>query len=460
MDIDRRHLLGLGTIAAGATAAGTTVAPAFAVPAASPIGTLGLDAAHFGLRAGRTDDQSRVLQNAIDAAARARAPLAIAPGIYRAGNLNLPAGAQLLGVRGATQIVLTEGPALLAASGADHITLSGLVLNGGKRPLGEARGLLNLEGCPAVRIVDCEILGSGSHGIRCVAVDGEVSGTTLTDIADVAILSYNAAGLLLARNTIIGAGNNGIQIIRWEAGDDGTMVVDNRIENIANRSGGSGQYGNAINAFRAANVIVRGNRIRHCAFSAVRGNTASNIQIEGNSISDAGEVALYAEFGFEGAIIANNTVDGAAIGVSVTNFNEGGRLAVVQGNIIRNLKPRRPAGTDPGDGAGVGIAVEADTAVTGNVVDNAPFAGIMLGWGRYLRGVAATGNVVRKADIGIAVSVTPGSATTLVANNVISDSRRGAIVGMAGAKAVTADLSQGGGFEGFAHLTVSGNRVR
>ena len=285
-----------------------------------------------------------------------------------------------------------------------------------------------------------------------------MSGSTLTDIADVAILSYNAAGLI-ARNTIIGAGNNGIQIIRWEAGDDGTMVVDNRIESIANRSGGSGQYGNAVNAFRAANVIVRGNRIRHGAFSAVRGNTASNIQIEGNSISDAGEVALYAEFGFEGAIIADNSVDGAAIGVSVTNFNDGGRLAVVQGNIIRNLKPQRPAGTDPGDSAGVGISVEADTVVNGNVIENAPLAGIMLGWGRYLRDVAATGNVVRKADIGIGVSVTPGAASTVVANNIITESRRGAIMGMAGAKAVTADLSQGGAAS-YAHLTISGNRVR
>jgi uncharacterized secreted repeat protein (TIGR03808 family) len=456
MDIDRRHL---GTIAMGAAATGAAARPAFAAAGASPIGTLGLDAAHFGLRPGSIDDQSRVLQNAIDAAARARAPLAIAPGVYRAGNLKLPAGAQLLGVRGATQIVLTEGPSLLAAAGADHITLSGLVLDGGKRPLGDARGLVNLESCHAVRIVDCEILGCGGNGIRCVAVAGEVSGSTLTDIADVAILSYNAAGLLLARNTIIGAGNNGIQIIRWETGDDGTMVVDNRIESIANRSGGSGQHGNAINAFRAGNVIVRGNRIRHCAFSAVRGNTASNIQIEGNSISDAGEVALYAEFGFEGAIISGNSVDGAAIGVSVTNFNEGGRLAVVQGNIIRNLKPQRPSGTDPGDSAGVGISVEADTVVSGNVIESAPFVGIMLGWGRYLRDVAATGNVVRKADIGIAVSVTPGSAATLVANNVITDSARGAIVGMAGGKAVTADLSQGG-VERYTQLTISGNRVR
>jgi uncharacterized secreted repeat protein (TIGR03808 family) len=459
MDFDRRHLLKLGATAAGAVTVTVTASPASAAPTTPPMGALGLDATHLGLRPGSPDDQSRALQSAIDTAARAQAPLALPPGIYRAGNLKLPAGAQVLGVRGATQIVLTEGNSLLAATGADHVTLSGLVLNGGKRPLGDQHGLVALESCRALRLVDCEILGSGSHGIRCVAVDGEMSGNTLTEIADVAILSYNAGGLTLARNTIVGAGNNGIQIIRQESGDDGTIVVDNRIENIANRSGGSGQYGNAINAFRAANVIVRGNRIRGCAFSAVRGNAASNIQIVGNSISDAGEVALYSEFGFEAAIIASNTVDGAAIGVSVTNFNDGGRLAVVQGNIIRNLKSQRPASADPGDAAGIGIAVEADSAVTGNVVENAPLAGIMLGFGRYLRDVAATGNVVRKADIGIAVSVTPGAAAALIANNVITDFGRGAILGMAGAKAVTSDLAQGGA-ERYAHLSISGNRVR
>ena len=130
--------------------------------------------------------------------------------------------------------------------------------------------------------------------------------------------------------------------------------------------------------------------------------------IEGDSISNAREVAHYAEFAFEGAVIANNSVDLAAIGIAVTNFNDGGRLAVVQGNIIRNLLPRRPPGTDPGDAAGVGISVEADSAVSGNVIENAPTAGMMLGWGHYLRDVAVTGNVVRKADIGIAVSVAPG----------------------------------------------------
>ena len=95
-------------------------------------------------------------------------------------------------------------------------------------------------------------------------------------------------------------------------------------------------------------------------------------------------------------MIANNTVDGAAFGVSVCNFNEGGRLAVVQGNIIRNLLPKRPIGTAPDDDAGVGIYVEADSSVTGNVIENAPSFGIMAGWGKYLRDVVISGNVIRK----------------------------------------------------------------
>jgi uncharacterized secreted repeat protein (TIGR03808 family) len=179
----------------------------------------------------------------------------------------------------------------------------------------------------------------------------------------------------------------------------------------------------------------------------------------GNSVSDVREVALYAEFGFEGAMISGNTIDHAAIGVSVTNFNRGGRLAVVQGNIIRKLLPARPAGTDPGDGAGIGIAVEADTAVSGNVIEDAPYAGIILGWGRHLRDVAATGNIVRRTDIGIGVSVSAGAGTALIANNVIAEFGRGAILGMDRRRVVTGDLVKSGA-ERHANLTVSGNRVR
>jgi uncharacterized secreted repeat protein (TIGR03808 family) len=211
--------------------------------------------------------------------------------------------------------------------------------------------------------------------------------------------------------------------------------------------------------FRADNVIVRGNRISDAAFSAVRGNTASNLQIVGNTCTALGEVALYAEYGFEGAVIANNIVDGAALGISVTNFNRGGRLAVVQGNLIRNLVARRPAGTDPNDASGIGIGVEADTAVSGNVVENAAHAGIAAGWGAYLRDVAISANIVRGADYGITVSVAPGAGASVIADNLISGARRGAIVGMEWQKPVTGDLSTSGA-ERYAQLTISGNRVR
>jgi len=290
-------------------------------------------------------------------------------------------------------------------------------------------------------------------------VEGEVTGSTVSDAGNAAIFARDSRGLVIARNTIRAAGNNGIQVWRSEPGDDGTLVIDNRIEGVLARSGGSGQNGNGINVFRAANVLVQGNRIRACAFSAVRGNAASNMQVVANNCTGVGEVALYAEFGFEGALIANNVVDGAAIGVAVTNFKQGGRLAVVQGNVIRNLLPKRPAGTDPGDGAGIGIGVEADSTVTGNVVENAPTAGISIGFGQYLRDVAVTGNVVRSAAVGIAVSVATGAGTAVIADNLITGTQRGAIVGMERQKQVTGDLATDGAAR-FAHLAISGNRVR
>ena len=151
-----------------------------------------------------------------------------------------------------------------------------------------------------MRIADCEIVNAGRNGITLEAIEGEVTGNTI-GAADAAIFSLDARGLRIAGNTVRGAGNGGILVWRNEPGDDGTLVVDNRIEGITNKSGGSGEYGNAINVFRADNVIVRGNRIRNAAFSAVRGNKASNLQIVGNTCTGLGEVALYAEFGFEGA---------------------------------------------------------------------------------------------------------------------------------------------------------------
>ncbi|MGY3037363.1 putative secreted repeat protein (TIGR03808 family) [Bradyrhizobium sp. USDA 4354] len=360
MDLNRRHLIGAST----AGIAGALAMPVDAARAAPLTSLLGRDATQYGVRPGSSEDQTRALQRAIDETARAQMPLALPPGVYRSGLLRLPNGAQLIGVRGATKLVFTGGASAIQSDGSDAIGLTGLTFDGGNIPLPTRRGLIHVLGGRDVRITDCAITGSGGSGIWLEQVAGDISGNIFTDIAVTAVVSFDARGLSVCRNTILGTNDNGIEILRTAIGDDGTLVADNRIENIKAGPGGSGQYGNAINAFRAGNVIVRGNRIRNCDYSAVRGNSASNIHISGNSVSDVREVALYSEFAFEAAVIANNIVDGAAVGVSVCNFNEGGRIAVVQGNIIRNLIPKRPIGTAPDDDAGVGIYIEADTSVT------------------------------------------------------------------------------------------------
>ncbi|MBB5047772.1 putative secreted repeat protein (TIGR03808 family) [Rhodopseudomonas rhenobacensis] len=453
MAVDRRQLL---TGAAACCVAGALPRPAGAAPLTA---TLGRDASQYGVRPNSPDDQTKALQRAIDDAARAQTPLALPPGVYRSGPLSLPNGAQLIGVRGATRLLFNGGRSLFESQGGNAIELSGLTLDGAQIKLPQRRGLVHCQQGRELRIAQCTIANSGGNGIWLDNIAGDVSDNSFGNIATTGIVSFDAQGLIVARNSILGTNDNGIEILRSAIGDDGTQVLDNRIEDIKAGPGGSGQYGNAINAFRAGNVIVRGNRIRNCDYSAVRGNSASNIQITGNSVSSVREVALYSEFAFEGAVIAGNTVDGAAVGVSVCNFNEGGRLSVVQGNLIRNLKPKRPIGTAPDDDAGIGIYVEADTAVTGNVIENAPSFGIVAGWGQYLRDVAITGNVIRNAFVGIGVSVASGAGTALVGNNVISDTPRGAVVGLDHARPVTPDLALPGAAK-FSQVVLGSNAAR
>ena len=193
---------------------------------------------------------------------------------------------------------------MMMATGSDHLSISGLILDGGDIPLPQRVGLIHFLEGRSVRIADCEIVNAGGNGITLEAIEGEVTGNTI-GAADAGHFFARRARLKISGNTVRGAGNNGILVWRNEPGDDGTLVVDNRIEGITNKAGGAGEYGNAVNVFRADNVIVRGNRIRNAAFSAVRGNKASNLKILGNTCTDLGEVALYAEFGFEGAVIAN-----------------------------------------------------------------------------------------------------------------------------------------------------------
>jgi uncharacterized secreted repeat protein (TIGR03808 family) len=454
MALDRRSMLGLS---AGGIASAAIPTPGRATP--MPLGSLGLDVTHFGVNAGSPDDQSAPLQRAIDASAEARVPLWLPAGTYIAADLTLPSGAQIYGIRGATRLMLGHGASIVASARADQVTLQGLVFDGRREFLPKDRGLISLRHTRGVRILDCIVQESGGDGILLEGIEGEVAHSTVIGAAHAAIRSIDARGLVIAQNTILNAGNGGILVWRSQAGDDGTQVLANRIENVEARAGGTGENGNGINVFRAANVIVADNRLKNCAFSAVRGNSASNLHVRGNAVTNVGEVAIFSEFAFEGAVIANNGIDGAAIGVSITNLHQyGGRLAVCHGNIVRNIV-RTGTKQEDREARGIGIHAEADTAVTGNVVENAEAIGIRVGFGVGLRDVSVTGNVVRVCPIGIAISVAPGAGSAMVANNLIADAARGAVLGMEWYKPVTGDLARGAESR-HAQITVNGNRVR
>ena len=417
-----------------------------------------IDATELGVQPGALDDQSKKFAKMLHDASAQDMPVFLPPGTYVVSNLTLPARVRLTGVPGATRIVYGGGGHLMMAERVEHIELAGLAFDGANGWISAyAEGLLDLRQVARLAIDNCQVTGSGKHGLALEHVSGRVERSTISGAADAGLYSVEANGLSITGNTVSDCANGGILVHRWQAGEDGTMVTGNRVERIGARSGGTGQNGNGINAFRAGNVIVSGNIVSDCAFSAIRANSASNLQMTGNTCSRSGETALYSEFSFEGAVIANNIVDGAANGISMVNFNEGGRMGVCSGNIVRNLSTSGPYPADS-PGFGVGISVEADTAVSGNVVENAPLYGMKLGWGPFMRNVTATGNVIRRAGIGIAVTVVEGAGSAVISDNVIESTKNGAIIGQRWAEPATGDLASLGS-AGYAHLTVERNHV-
>jgi uncharacterized secreted repeat protein (TIGR03808 family) len=447
MSLGRRDLMLAGASLGLAVAAGARPSQA------KPLGQDGsAPSSSYGLVPGGGKlDQTASLQVAIEQSVFSGTPLFIPPGTYKTGSLRLKSGVSILGVPGQTVLKLSSGSSILQAQAADTIRLSGLTLDAEGAAMAQDGALLAFDHVTRLDIADCRFLNSAQDGVSLRNCAGRVSHNEIGAVRGTGFFSNDAAGLEISHNLVRDCGDNGIQVWRSEIGEDGTLVFANRVERIEAKSGGSGENGNGINLFRAGNVVVSGNRIADCAYSAVRDNSGANCQIIGNSCSRLGETAIFVEFAFDGAIVAQNTVEQAATGISVTNFNDGGHLAVVQGNLIRNIFTRQGS-----DSPGIGIAVEADCAITGNIVDTAPGFGLAIGWQRYLRDVVATGNLIRNCAIGIGVSVTAGAGKALIADNMITGANNGAIRAMHGADPVGADLATGDA-KSYPNLAIASN---
>lgn len=402
-------------------------------------------------------DRSEAFRAGLARAVAEKRPFVVAPGTHRIGAMELPDGAQIVGTPGLTTLVLGEDGPIFAAKGAKRIVLSGLAFDGQNRGNGAAGALLAFDDVADLRLSDCIVGRAAAIGLLAERCGGRIERTTIASVGSYGLFSRDGRGLVIADNLVADCGEGGILVHRSAPGEDGATVRGNRVERIRARSGGTGQVGNGINVYRAHGVSITDNRLTDCAFSGIRVNAGSNVRILGNEIRRSGETALYVEFAFQGAVVANNLIDEAANGISVVNFLQGGRLATVSGNLVRNLRSTGPypAG-EPG--FGFGIAVEADTAVTGNVVEGAPYAGLLLGWGPYLRNVTVSGNVVRDAAVGAMVSVVDGAGAVVISDNTFQAIRNGAIVGYRHGRAAGGDLTSPGSSLP-AHVTIDANRV-
>lgn len=407
----------------------------------------------FGILPGSPADQSGAVQAALDAAQADGRPLLLPPGRIYVQNLRFPGAASIIGTPGATVLAGWQDNPVGRASLADDLSLEGIGFSGSPGGKPGRQGLLGIESCTGIRISNCRFLTAATTGLRLQDAAARIEGCAFEQL-DIAIFSNNSRGLTIRDNRIAGCGNGGILVWRDQPGPDGSIIAGNRVEHVLARDGGSGQNGNAINIFRADRVIVADNVIDDCDFSAIRANTTIDTAIRGNTCSNCREVAIYSEFAFSGSVVSGNIIDGAAAGISITNFDQGGRLAVCSGNIVRNITPNSP--TNP-DVTPYGIYAEADTVITGNTVTAVPGIGIGAGYGKYLRNVLVADNVISDVETGIAVSVAEGSGPVRVAGNMITGARGSAMAGMKWQQVASADLAADAGR--FAGVTVEGNTV-
>jgi len=230
-------------------------------------------------------------------------------------------------------------------------------------------------------------MGSPSAGILCLdASHGLISGNTIwRSLADGIHMTGGSNNILVEKNTILGAGDDMIAVVSYLGNASKCHDITIRNNNCLGQTGGRGitviggdnvliQNNQVENSFAAGihaasessymtygptNVTIEGNTLKNCdtrQFDShgsifVYGNiltykgqttdqTAQNIVIRGNKIIDSHCAAIRIGSYVHGAIVENNTIDGAeydGIGISLwpdPQPGSGSKDIVVRGNTI------------------------------------------------------------------------------------------------------------------------------
>ena len=266
------------------------------------------------------------------------------------------------------------------------------------------------------------------------------SGTHIVGIPGRSILRARANGGALLG---IAAANDiridGLVLDGSASSGDGAMLVADDVEQLAVVNCKLlGASGDGL-ALRRVSGRIADCDIGGCRNIALLGEDPRGLEVARNHVHDCGDIGILVRRSNAGetgsALIAENIIDRVATGIAVDGHAGGARLAVVQANLIRNLFFRKTA-----DPSGNGIAVEADSVVTGNVVENVPGFGIVAGRARRLGDVSVTENIVRNAYIGIGIPARRSAGSARITGNLISGAENGAIRAMNGPTPIGPDL--------------------
>ena len=383
--------------------------------------------------------ETEQLVRALRESQRKGAPVQLSPGVIYLQSLALPSGARLLGApQGSTLRLIGCGP-LLHAKGARDIAIESVNFEGSDA-LARSRGLLEFESVANLSIRGCAFRQSPANGVTLLRCSGVLAQNRIENVREAAIFSLDGLGFDIDGNTISGCGDNGVLV--WtsrEGAYEGSRVRNNRIEDIGNLSGGDGPNGNGVGVFRAGSVRVENNRIRRCAYTAVRINAGWDVEVIGNDCKSLGERAMYAEFGAKRALFRDNRIKDAAAGVSITNARDGTDGGAATGNTIVGLYERHP---DPAFGPSMfwqtGIAGERNCEISGNTIIGPAWIGVMLAGPRD--NVSVEGNRIVGADFGIGFLADRGLGESRIVRNRINGARKAAIAAFDGPTPLPGDF--------------------
>lgn len=377
------------------------------------------------------------LQDAVNAAISSGKPIYMKAGTYEVGNILIGYPMTMYATPGTVTLKMAAGSSFIFyLSGFGEISLKGITFDGANRTFVDDANIpvealvvakRDRSAGSILRVRDCVFQNAKGPGVACYAVSLDLQSSRFLSSVS-AVLLQDCENSRISGNEIYQMSSSGIAVSRWAFGFDGTIISENRIGAVSQLDPAStGWEGNGISLFRTGNVVVRDNVINGCAYSGVRANLTAAVSINGNTVTNCGETAIYVEAigdtsSMHEAVVVGNIVDDAGTGISIVNYLSGGRLAVCSGNMIRNItKKLVSAGTaNQGYTMGAGIVVEADSAVTGNVVERAASFGIMLGTNNYTRDLLCNDNLIRTTPIGIGFSKETGAGQIFIASNMVS----------------------------------------